>query len=130
MGAAVDVSGVVDRMRGMADAFPAGDGVGVFHRVYLSVTSEVSRRLAAGWFADETAAGDLAARFADRYLSAVEDAAAGRRPPACWRPLLRMRSCGGVHPLQFAGALRSYGSATYEGPPSVRGLRLARGLSR
>ena len=97
-----DVGGVLARMRGVAAGLPHGDGVAVFNRVYVAVTEEVRRKLAAGHFADRAVAGELAARFAGRYLAALEDDAAGRRPPACWRPLLRLRAHPGVRPLQFA----------------------------
>ncbi|CAG7655378.1 DUF5995 family protein [Actinacidiphila bryophytorum] len=98
----MDVAGVLDRMRGVQTGLPDGDGVAVFNRVYAAVTEEVRRRLAAGDFADRAAAGELAVRFAGRYLAAVADDAAGRRPPACWRPLFAMRAHPGVRPLQFA----------------------------
>ncbi|WP_329180833.1 DUF5995 family protein [Streptomyces sp. NBC_01477] len=97
-----DVDGVLARMHGVDAGLPPGDGVAVFNRVYAAVTAEVARRLAAGHFADPEAAGDLAVRFAGRYLAAVADDAAGRRPPACWRPLLRMRAHPDIRPLQFA----------------------------
>jgi hypothetical protein len=97
-----DVGGVLARMRCVDDGLPLGDGVAVFTRVYVAVTDEVERRLAAGDFADREAAGELAVRFAGRFLAAVADDAAGRRPPACWRPLLRLRSHPGIRPLQFA----------------------------
>lgn len=97
-----DVCGVLARMRGVDAELPHGDGVAVFNRVYLAVTEEVQRRLAAGDFADRAAAGELAVRFAGRYLAALEDDAAGRQPPASWRPLLRMRAHPGIRPLQFA----------------------------
>lgn len=97
-----DVGGVLDRMRGVDAGLPHGDGVAVFNRVYVAVTEEVRRRLAAGDFADRVAAAELAVRFAGRYLAAVADDAAGRRAPACWRPLLRLRAHPGIRPLQFA----------------------------
>lgn len=97
-----DVGGVLVRIRRVDAALPYGDGVAVFNRVYAAVTEEVRRRLAAGGFADREAAGELAVRFAGRYLAALEDDAAGRRPPACWRPLLRLRAHRGIRPLQFA----------------------------
>ncbi|MDT3399982.1 DUF5995 family protein [Streptomyces sp. B1866] len=86
----------------MDAALPPGDGVGVFNRVYLSVTEEVGRSLAAGYFGDAAATEDLDVRFAGRYLAAVDAAAAGRRPPACWRPLFAARERARVRPLQFA----------------------------
>lgn len=96
-----DVGQVVARMRELAARWPPGDGVGVFNRVYLSVTREVQRRLAGGEFSDASEAAALTVRFAGRYLAAVEDA--GSPPaPACWRPLLLMRAHPGVRPLQFA----------------------------
>jgi hypothetical protein len=97
-----DVAAVLDRMRGTGEDLPYEDGVAVFTRVYAAVTEEVARRLAAGDFPDLAAAEELAVRFAGRFLAAVEDDAAGRRPPACWRPLFAMRARPGIHRLQFA----------------------------
>ncbi|MFC7221087.1 DUF5995 family protein [Streptomyces polyrhachis] len=91
---------VVARMRALGAALPPEDGVAVFNGVYLRVTREVGEQLAAGGFADAPAAAWLAVDFAERYLAAVADA--GRRPPACWRPLFQARRHGGIHPLQFA----------------------------
>lgn len=99
-------SGALDaaaqRMRALACDPPPRDGVAVFASVYLAVTDEVRLHLAAGGFADRTAAAGLAADFAGRFLAAADDAAAGRRPPACWRPLFQARRHRGVHALQFA----------------------------
>ncbi|GGW50960.1 hypothetical protein GCM10010503_29980 [Streptomyces lucensis JCM 4490] len=97
-----DVDAVVSRMRALDAALPERDGVAVFNRVYLAVTEEVDRRLDAGEFTDPRAAAALDVRFAERYLAAVDAAAAGRRPPACWRPLFQLRRHPGVRPLQFA----------------------------
>ncbi|MFI1181695.1 DUF5995 family protein [Streptomyces sp. NPDC020799] len=96
------IEGVVARMRRLADTLPPHDGVAVFNRVYLTVTEEIARRLSAGAFADRVSATELDVRFAARYLSAVDGAAAGRRPPACWRPLFQLRGHPAVRPLQFA----------------------------
>ncbi|MFF8596386.1 DUF5995 family protein [Streptomyces sp. NPDC015220] len=96
------VDEAVDRMRALAAALPERDGVAVFNRVYLAVTEAVGHRLAAGRFADPRAATTLDLRFAERYLHAVDAAAEGRRPPACWRPLFQFRRHPGVRPLQFA----------------------------
>lgn len=97
-----DVGTVVSRMRGLGAALPKTDGVAVFNRVYLSVTEELERRLAAGAFHDTATAAQLAVRFAGRYLAAVGEDAAGRRPPACWRALLGVRGHHDVRALQFA----------------------------
>lgn len=74
----------------------------MFNRVYLAVTEAVDRSVDTGRFADARAAITLDVRFAERYLAAVDTAANGRRPPACWRPLFQLRRHPGVRPLQFA----------------------------
>ncbi|MFD9793055.1 DUF5995 family protein [Streptomyces sp. NPDC059070] len=99
-GAAVDT--VVARMRGLRASLPPGDGVAVFNGVYLAVTEEIGRSLGRGAFTDVRAAATLDVLFARRYLRAVDEAAAGGRPPACWRPLFQYRRHPGVRPLQFA----------------------------
>ncbi|WKX73478.1 DUF5995 family protein [Streptomyces sp. XD-27] len=96
------VDRVVARMREIGAALPPRDGVAVFNQVYLSVTEEVGRRLTTGYFQDPGLAEELDVRFAGRYLAAVDAAAAGRRPPACWRPLFTARAHPAVRPLQFA----------------------------
>lgn len=96
------VARVVARMRGIGAALPGRDGVAVFNRVYLAVTVELDHRLDGRYFADPAVAGELAVRFAERYLAAVDAVAAGRRAPACWRPLFQLRSHPSVAPLQFA----------------------------
>lgn len=90
------------RMSALGAALPPGDGVAVFNGVYLSVTEEVGRRLVDGYFQDPSATEELDARFAGRYLAAVDAVATGGRPPACWRPLFQSRRHPGVRPVQFA----------------------------
>lgn len=70
--------------------WPPGDGVGVFHDV----------RLAVAWEAAPTSTLD--ARLAERYLSALDAAGAGRPAPECRRPLFQYRCHTGVRPVQFA----------------------------
>ncbi|EST24469.1 hypothetical protein N566_25035 [Streptomycetaceae bacterium MP113-05] len=96
------VTQVVRRMHAVGAGLPARDGVAVFNRVYLRVTRRLHTRLRGGGFMAAEASRELAVRFAGRYLDAVEGAAAGRRPPACWRPLLSSRGHPAVRPLQFA----------------------------
>lgn len=96
------VGPLVARMRHASAGLGPRDGVAVFNTVYVEVTQEVGRRLAAQGFQDIETAAELAVRFANRYLTAVEDDAKGRQAPACWRPLLRMRAHRDIHPLQFA----------------------------
>ncbi|MZD08070.1 hypothetical protein GTW43_23730 [Streptomyces sp. SID5785] len=99
------VDTVLARMRALSADLPPTDGVAVFNRVYLTVTDTIGRAVAAGrseGFPDRSAAITLDVRFAERYLAAVDAAARGARPPACWRPLLMFRRHPGVRPLQFA----------------------------
>ncbi|MFE6128958.1 DUF5995 family protein [Streptomyces sp. NPDC056437] len=96
------VDSVVERMVSFRSIWPATDGVAVFNRVYLAVTEEIDRRIAAGDFPDRRAAATLDVLFARRYLTAVDAADAGERPPACWRPLFQYRRHPGIHPVQFA----------------------------
>ncbi|MFJ9177178.1 DUF5995 family protein [Streptomyces sp. NPDC102360] len=102
---ALGVDIVIARMRALGADLPPRDGVAVFNRVYLSVTEEVDRAIdggPAGGFQDRGAAVTLDVRFAERYLVAVDAAAHGARPPACWQPLFQFRRHPGVRPLQFA----------------------------
>ncbi|TVL93218.1 DUF5995 family protein [Streptomyces sp. SAJ15] len=93
---------VVARMRTIDTVLPPHDGVAIFNRVYLSVTEEVGQRLITGHFHNPAATEELAVRFGGRYLAALDAVAAGRRPPACWRPLFQLRRHPAVRPLQFA----------------------------
>ncbi|MFD0278146.1 DUF5995 family protein [Kitasatospora sp. NPDC127111] len=97
-----EVDRMVGRLRGIGRGLPPSDGVAVFNRMYLTVTEAVRDRLARPYFADPAAMAELDVVFAGRYLLAVDAVAAGRRPPACWRPLFELRGHPGVHPLQFA----------------------------
>ncbi|MFE2636791.1 DUF5995 family protein [Streptomyces scopuliridis] len=82
------------RMRTVRSAWPAGDGVAVFHRVFLAVLESAGTAI--------TPPGPLGIRLTERYLSAVETAADGGRAPACWRPLFHCRRHPDVRPRQFA----------------------------
>jgi hypothetical protein len=95
-------SPVIERMRELRSRWPSGDGVAVFNEAYLEVVERVDPHLGRGGFDDREAAALLGVRCAERYLSAVETATAGGRPPECWRPLLQLRRHPGVRPPQFA----------------------------
>ncbi|MEU5655788.1 DUF5995 family protein [Streptomyces sp. NPDC047737] len=101
-GTVSDVGAVIERMRAFRSDWPPGDGLGVFNQVYLTVTETLGRHLTDGAFGDVEAVSALDVRFALRYLTAVDTAAAGGSPPACWRPLFQFRRHPGVRPLQFA----------------------------
>ncbi|MCX4744913.1 DUF5995 family protein [Kitasatospora sp. NBC_01287] len=100
--AELTVDQVLARMRELAPGFPPDDGVGVFHRMYLTVTELVAARLSDAYFTDPAALAVLDALFAGRYLAAVDADAAGAPPQACWRPLFELRRRPGIHPLQAA----------------------------
>ncbi|MFJ9738941.1 DUF5995 family protein [Streptomyces sp. NPDC101166] len=100
--AAAALDGVLARIRDLDATLPPRDGVAVFNRVYLAVTQEAERRAGTGLFTTPGTADTLDVRFAERYLTAVDADVRGRRPPACWRPLLQFRRHPGVRPLQFA----------------------------
>ncbi|MDQ0983375.1 DUF5995 family protein [Streptomyces sp. V2I9] len=93
---------VIERMREWRSRWSAGGGVAVFNAVYLDAVERVAPDLGGAGFDDREAAALLGVRCAERYLSAVETAAAGGRPPRCWRPLLPYRRHPGVRPPQFA----------------------------
>ncbi|MEU4657031.1 DUF5995 family protein [Streptomyces sp. NPDC023723] len=96
------VDTVLSRMRALDATLPAGDGIAIFNRVYLTVTEAVDRDIDGGRFPDARAASTLDVRFAERYLGAVDAVADARRPPACWRPLFQFRRHPQVRPPQFA----------------------------
>ncbi|MFE2293217.1 DUF5995 family protein [Streptomyces sp. NPDC059452] len=89
----------IERMRAFRSRWPSTDGVAVFNQVYL--TAVESAPLGPGRDGPG-AAETLGARLTERYLSAVDTAATGGRPPECWRPLLQYRRHPGVRPVQFA----------------------------
>ncbi|MFF2603965.1 DUF5995 family protein [Streptomyces californicus] len=100
---------VIERMREWRSRWPAGGGVAVFNAAYLDAVERVDPDLGRAGFDDRGAAALLSARCAERYLSAVETAAAGGRPPECWRPLLPYRRHPGVRPAQWAlGGLQAH----------------------
>ncbi|WP_329422074.1 DUF5995 family protein [Streptomyces sp. NBC_01693] len=101
-GTVTDVDAVIERMRAFRSGWPPGDGLAVFNQVYLTVTEAVARHLTDGVFRDREAVSALDVRFAELYLTAVDTAASGGTPPACWRPLFQYRRHPGVRPLQFA----------------------------
>jgi hypothetical protein len=96
------VDAVLERLRALDASLHPRDGVAVFNRVYLTVTSEFAELLDDGRFPDRRSAAALGVLFAERYLAVAETDRGGGRPPACWRPLFRLRGHPGVRPVQFA----------------------------
>ncbi|GAA2822867.1 DUF5995 family protein [Kitasatospora paracochleata] len=99
---ALTVDQVIARMDELRAALPPSDGVAVFNGMYLTVTRLVRERLDQAYFDDPAAMAELDGLFAGRYLAAVDDDRAGRRPNPCWRPLFDLRATPGIHPLQYA----------------------------
>src|SRR6478735_3519789 len=96
------VDGVLDRLRAIDDALPAGDGAGVFNRMYLDVTERVAAALHEGTFVDAEFMAEFDVRFANLWLTAYDAVAGGRKPPSAWKPLFEERTTPGVLPIQFA----------------------------
>jgi hypothetical protein len=103
MSAPTTVSEVVDRLREIDASLPAGDGVAVFNRMYLTVTERIGVLLSgeAAVFVDPPLVVELDVVFARLWLEAYDEVAAGRRAPVAWRPLFEARA-GGRWPVQHA----------------------------
>ena len=102
------LDGVLTRMREIDAELPAGDGVAVFNRIYLTVTERVSEILAQGptapaVFRDGAVMADLDVRFANLWLAACAADAERRTVPPAWRPLFEARH-GKALPVQYAVA--------------------------
>ena len=94
------VKDVLARMRAIAAEVPAGDGAGVFNRVYLRVTEMMLDRLTIGGvFYDDAFMADLDVQFANFWFEAYD---ASADIPRAWAPLFAARSERGVLPIQFA----------------------------
>jgi hypothetical protein len=94
------VTDVLSRMRAIAAEVPAGDGAGIFNRVYLRVTEMMLDRLTAGnVFRDDAFITDLDVRFARYWFEAYD---ARNDKPKAWAPMFAARSDRGILPIQFA----------------------------
>jgi hypothetical protein len=98
------ISEVIVRMRDIEESTDPRDGVRWFNWVYRLTTERIQERLRDGFFADARFTEHLDVVFADRYFAAVDDAAAGRRVDAAWRPLFKQRADRRVHAAQFVVA--------------------------
>jgi hypothetical protein len=63
----------------------AGDNRAVFQRVYLLMTREMARRLAASFFGDRVWVERVLVGFADYYVDALDAYDAGEPCPPAWR---------------------------------------------
>jgi hypothetical protein len=96
------VEGVVDRLRTLQAGLPAGDGTGVFNRLYLDVTERVAAALHEDTFVDAGFMAEFDVRFAHLWIAAYDAVAGGAKAPAPWRPLFEERATRGVLPIQIA----------------------------
>ena len=97
------VEDAIARMKAIAAALPAGDGVACFNRMYLEVTLGVGDQISQGLFGDPGWVSRLDVVFANLYFAAVDSMndPPSAQPPA-WRPLLAARSKPDIEPIQFA----------------------------
>jgi hypothetical protein len=96
------IAEAIARMQQLDADLPAADGLACFNRMYLEVTIEVGRRLAAGFFENPQFMTRLDVVFANLYLAAVDAALDGQTVPLAWRPLIEHRAYPGIEPIQFA----------------------------
>src|SRR5689334_19412917 len=94
-------------MRQIDSALPAGDGVAVFNRMYLTVTERIAEIIAqpseGAKFRNPQAMTYLDIRFANLWLAAYEADVAKRTVPKAWRPLFDLRHRKRL-PVQYAVA--------------------------
>ena len=97
------VGEVVERLREISLALPAGDGVGVFNGIYLSVTERIASELEGGsTFRDKAFMAELDVRFARVWLAAHDAAVSGSKVPSAWAPLFEERSTPDILDIQYA----------------------------
>src|SRR5215203_6027671 len=106
MSSPMSVEGVILRLREIDAALPAEDGVAVFNRMYLTVTERIAAVIAdpardLTWFRDEETMAGLGVGFANRWLAAYDEDAAGRSVTRAWRPLFESRGAGRLS-VQYA----------------------------
>ena len=97
------VGDVIDRLREIGLALPAGDGAAIFNAMYLRVTERVAAELETGsTFSDPAFMAELDVRFAEHWLIAHDAAAASSKVPSPWAPLIEERSTQGIYDIQYA----------------------------
>jgi hypothetical protein len=96
------VAEAVERMEAIGAAFPAGDGLACFNRMYLEVTRQVDNGLRAGFYADPAFMTQLDVGFANLYFDVVDASDDPEAVPLAWRPLVEQRAQPGIEPIQFA----------------------------
>jgi Family of unknown function (DUF5995) len=102
------INDVIGRLREIDAALSPDDGVSVFNRMYLTVTSQIAAIIAdpdpdaeRGGFRHSQAMAELDVRFANLWLAAYDADAARSTVSPAWRPLFEARG-GGRLPIQYA----------------------------
>jgi hypothetical protein len=95
------VDEAIARMEALDKAWPGGDGLACFNRMYIGVTQQIAQRLSQGLFSDPATMTHLDVVFANLYFDAANAAEPSGAPPA-WQPLLYRRADAGIEPVQFA----------------------------
>lgn len=93
---------VLSAMRAIADAAPAGDGIGCFNRLYMRTTENIAKTIDEGGFHDPAFLARLDVVFANRYFLGVRACLEGAADaPRAWLPLVESRTRK-IAPIQFA----------------------------
>jgi Family of unknown function (DUF5995) len=100
------INAVIARLREIDAALSPDDGVSVFNRMYLTVTTQIAAIIAdphteRGTFQHSQAMAELDVRFANLWLTAYDADAARSTVSPAWRPLFEARG-GGRLPIQYA----------------------------
>lgn len=100
------IDDVIARLRTIDAALSPDDGVSVFNRMYLTVTTQIAGILAdpdaeQGTFRHSQAMAELDVRFANLWLTAYDADVARTAVSPAWRPLFELRG-GGRLPIQYA----------------------------
>lgn len=97
------IDDVIERMRAIDAALPAGDGVACFNRMYLDVTCGVDDQVKRGQFGDPAWITRLDVVFANLYFAGIGALSGPVSVEAsAWQPLLAARSNSDIEPIQFA----------------------------
>jgi hypothetical protein len=132
MGVPTSVDDVLARLREIDASLPAEDGVAVFNRMYLTVTERIAGIIAdpppdRTWFRDAETMAELDVGFANHWLAAYDQDAAGRSVTPAWRPLFELRGAGRL-PVQYAVAGMNT-HIEHDLPIAVADVCRARGLA-
>jgi hypothetical protein len=100
------IDDVITRLRSIDAALSPDDGVSVFNRMYLTVTTQIAAIIAdpeteQSRFRHSQAMAELDVRFANLWLTAYDADVARSVVSPAWRPLFEARG-GGRLPIQYA----------------------------